>query len=273
LIPETWSLSPLYLSLTMVAGAFIGFFAGLLGIGGGMMLVPILSAIFSAQQFAPDHVVHLALATGMASVIFTSSSSVRTHHAKGAVDWGIAKQLVWPMMLGAFVSSAASGLFEQRTLAMGFVVIVYGGAYQIWSGKKPQAAGGLPSLPLLWLFGVTVGFICGFVSAGGTFLTVPFMLYCGVAMHTAVGTGAALGIPVALLSTIGFMISGWNEPSLPEPHLGFVYLPALLALVVASVVTAPYGARLAHRLPVQTLKRIFALSLFLVATRMLWKYW
>jgi uncharacterized protein len=262
-----------FYALYLLAGAFVGFLAGLLGIGGGMMLVPMLSAIFTAQHFAPDHIVHMALATGMASVIFTSSSSVRAHHAKSAVDWSIVKRMVLPMMLGTLSSSFASGWIEQKTLAIGFVAIVYGGAYQIYSGKKPAHGKTMPSTLWLWAFGLPIGFICGFVSAGGTFLTVPLMLYFGVPMISAVGTGAALGVPVAIFGTIGFILSGWKVPGLPDPHLGFVIIPALFALVVVSVLTAPFGAKLAHRLPTQTLKKVFALSLFLVATRMLVKYW
>jgi uncharacterized protein len=262
-----------FFALYLLAGAFVGFLAGLLGIGGGMMLVPMLSAIFTAQHFAPDHIVHMALATGMASVIFTSSSSVRSHHAKAAVDWSIVKRMVLPMILGTLSSSFASGWIDQKTLAIGFVVIVYGGAYQIYSGKKPAAGKTMPSTRWLWMFGLPIGFICGLVSAGGTFLTVPLMLYFGVPMRTAVGTGAALGIPVAVFGTIGFILSGWKISGLPDPHLGFVFVPALCALVVVSVLTAPIGANLAHRLPTQTLKKVFACSLFLVATKMLVKYW
>jgi uncharacterized protein len=272
-IESSANISLVFFALYLMAGAFVGFLAGLLGIGGGMMLVPMLSAIFTAQAFAPDHIVHLSLATGMASVIFTSSSSVRSHHARGAVDWGIVKRMVLPMTMGTLGSSFASGWIDQKTLALGFCAIVYGGAYQIYTGKKPSAGASMPGTSTLWLFGLPIGFICGFVSAGGTFLTVPLMLYFGVPMHTAVGTGAALGIPVAVFGTIGFILSGWKIPGLPEPHLGFVYIPALFALVVVSVLTAPVGANLAHRLPTQTLKKVFALSLFLVATRMLVKYW
>jgi uncharacterized protein len=267
----TFSLT--YFVLYLLVGAFIGFLAGLLGIGGGMMLVPILSALFTAQHFAPDHIVHLALATGMASVIFTASSSVRAHHGKGAVDWGIVKRMALPMILGTLASSFSSGWIDQKTLAIGFVSIVYFGAYQIYTGKKPVAGRSMPSTSWLWVLSMPIGFICGLVSAGGTFLTVPLMVYFGVPLRTAVGTGAALGIPVAIFGTLGFVMSGLQVAGLPNPHLGFVYLPALLALVVISVLTAPLGADLAHRLPTAILKKIFALSLFLVATRMLLKYW
>ena len=111
------------------------------------------------------------------------------------------------------------------------------------------------------------------VSAGGAFLTVPFMLFCGVSMHVAIGTGAAIGVPIAVIGTIGYILSGLRVDALPDWSLGFVYLPALAALVAASVLTAPYGARAAHRLPVQTLKRVFACLLYLLAARMLATHW
>jgi uncharacterized membrane protein YfcA len=121
--------------------------------------------------------------------------------------------------------------------------------------------------------GLAIGMISGLVSAGGTFLSMPFMLWCGVPMRRAIGTGAALGLPVALLGTTGYVVSGWSASGLPPWSLGFVYLPALAAVVLASVMTAPYGARAAHRMPVATLRRVFALVLYALATRMLVTYW
>jgi len=254
-------------------GTFVGFLAGLLGIGGGMTLVPILAALFSAQAFTPDHTVHLALGTGMASVMFTSSASVREHHRLGSVDWTIVKRLAPTMVIGTLLSTLASGWVAQRTLALSFAVIVYGGAIQLMLGKRPSAARSLPGPAGTLAVGVVIGIICGLVSAGGAFLTVPFMLFCGVVMQTAIGTAAAVGIPVAIVGTIGYVASGWRVESLPEHSLGFVYLPALVALVVASTLTAPFGARAAHRLPVATLKRVFAGLLIVLATKMVVSYW
>jgi len=139
----------------------------------------------------------------------------------------------------------------------------------------------VPSIVMI-VYGTTTNtsvgklFIAGIVPGlllGGAFLTVPFMLFCGVSMHVAIGTGAALGVPVALVGTIGFILSGLQVASLPDWSFGFVYLPALAALVAASVLTAPYGARAAHRLPVQTLKRVFACLLYVLAARMLAVHW
>jgi uncharacterized membrane protein YfcA len=257
----------------VLVGAFVGFLAGLFGIGGGMTMVPILAALFTAQSLSPEHAVHLALGTGMASVMFTGSASMLEHHRHNAVDWTIVTRMAPGMVAGTLLSTVASGWISQRALAMAFAVIVYGGATQMLLGRKPSAARKLPGSLARFAVGVAIGVISGLVSAGGTFLTVPFMLFCGVAMHTAIGTGAALGIPVAIVGTIGYVASGLTSGQLPDYSLGFVYLPALAALVVGSVVTAPFGARAAHRLPVATLRRLFAVLLFVLATRMLVSYW
>jgi uncharacterized protein len=253
-------------------GAFVGLLAGLLGIGGGMTLVPVLAAMFAAQRFAPDHTVHLALGTGMASVVFTSSASVRMHHRLGGVDWSLVRRMGPAMVIGTLLATALSAWVPQRTLALAFAAIVYAGATQILIGRKPSAASTLPSTPALVVIGLLIGVVCGLVSAGGAFMTVPFMLFCGVAMTTAIGTGAALGVPVAVVGTLGYIFSGRQVADLPPLALGFVYGPALLGLVAGSVLTAPWGARAAHRMPVATLRRIFAGLLYLLATKMLWTY-
>ena len=263
----------IWLAAYAVSGALVGFLAGLLGIGGGMTLVPVLSALFLAQALTPDHTVHLALGTAMASIIFTSSASVREHHKHGAVDWQIVKRMVPGMLLGALLSTVASGWIPQRTLALAFAAIVYAGATQIFLGTKPGAHATMPGPLPVFGVGAVIGIISGLVSAGGTFLTVPFMLFCGVRMHTAIGTGAAIGIPVAIVGTIGYIVSGWRVESLPPGSLGFVFLPALAMLVLGSIVTAPMGARVAHKLPVQTLRRVFALLLYALATKMVVTYW
>jgi len=257
----------------LATGAAIGFLAGLLGIGGGMTMVPILAAMLGAQALAPAHTMHLALGTAMAAVLFTASASVREHHRFGSVDWAIVARLGPAMAAGTLLSSFASGWLPQRALALAFTVIVYGGATQIWLGRKPSATRTLPGTTGLWAVGLVIGAISGLVSAGGTFLSMPFMLFCGVPMRRAVGTGAALGLPVAVMGSVGYVSTGWNAPGLPAATLGFVYLPALAAIVLASVLTAPAGARAAHRMPVATLRRVFAVVLYLLATRMLVTYW
>lgn len=256
----------------VLTGAFVGFIAGLLGIGGGMTMVPILAALFAAQALSPDHTVHLALATAIASAFFTSMASVREHHKHGAVDWTLVKRMAPGMVTGALASTLASGLVSQRMLALMFALIVYGAAVQMLLGRKPVAHRPLPDALPLFAIGFVIGALSGLVSAGGTFLAMPVMLYCGVAMHTAIGSGAAIVVPVTLVGSLGYIVSGWALKGLPEHSLGFVFLPALAAIVAGSVITAPMGARMAHRLPVQTLKRIFAVIMLILATRMLVTY-
>jgi uncharacterized membrane protein YfcA len=254
------------------AGAFVGFLAGLLGIGGGMTLVPVLAAMFAAQRFAPDHTVHLALGTGMATIMFTSSASVRMHHRLGGVDWALVRRMGPGMVAGTLLATALSGWVSQRALALAFAAIVYAGATQILFGRKPAAGRTLPGAPALAAIGLLIGVVSGLVSAGGAFMTVPFMLYFGVSMTTAIGTGAALGVPVAVVGTLGYVFSGQQVSDLPDLALGFVYGPALLGIVAGSVLTAPMGARAAHRMPVTALRRIFACLLYVLATKMLWTY-
>ncbi|HYP82765.1 sulfite exporter TauE/SafE family protein [Variovorax sp.] len=261
-----------WIALYFAAGALVGFLAGLLGIGGGMTLVPVLASLFTAQHFAPDHVVHLALGTGMASIVFTSSASVRAHHRLGGVDWSLVRRVGPAMVIGTLLSTALSAWVPQRALALAFSAIVYAGATQILIGRKPSAARTLPGTPALVAIGLVIGVVCGLVSAGGAFLTVPFMLFCGVAMTTAIGTGAALGVPVAVMGTLGYVFSGWNVAGLPPLAVGFVHGPALAGIVAGSVLTAPMGARAAHRLPVGILRRVFACLLYVLATKMLWTY-
>ena len=267
-----WLVTFAWLLAYCAAGAVVGFLAGLLGIGGGMTLVPVLAAMFAAQRLAPTHTVHLALGTGMASILFTSTASVRAHHRLGGVDWSLVRGLAPGMVAGTLLSTALSGWVSQRVLALAFAAIVYAGATQLLLGRNTGAARALPGTAVLLAVGLAIGVVAGLVSAGGAFMTVPFMLFCGVAMTTAIGTGAALGVPVAIVGTAGYVFSGWRVGELPSLALGFVYLPALLALVAGSVVTAPIGARAAHRVPVAALRRIYAALLYLLATKMLWTY-
>jgi uncharacterized membrane protein YfcA len=256
-----------------IVGAFVGILSGLLGIGGGMTLVPILAALFDAQELAPGNQVHLALGTAMAAALFTAASSVYAHHGRGGVDWRIVAQLAPGMVFGSLLSSVASAWVPQRELALAFALIVYGGATQILLARPAGPHAAMPGRAATLLIGLAIGVICGLVSAGGAFLTVPLMLYCGVPMLIAIGTGAAIAVPVVFVGTIGYVAAGWQAPGLPPHAFGFVYLPALLALVLASSVTAALGAHLAHRLPLPALKRLFALLLYALATRMVVHYW
>jgi uncharacterized protein len=257
--------------ILLLMGTCGGFAAGLLGVGGGMVLVPFVTMIFTAQGFPPDVVVHMAIATSLGTILFTSLSSVRAHHLHGAVRWPIVLLLAPGIVLGSWVGPWIGKQLDTALLALVFGLFVAFSATQMILNKKPSAARELPAPPGMFAVGTGIGIVSGLVGAGGGFLSVPFMSWCNVKMHNAVATSAALGFPIALSGTLSNIWFGWNEPGLPAWSLGYIYLPALLVIAAASVTMAPLGARAAHRMPVAKLKRIFALILYCLAGYMLWK--
>ena len=262
-----WSL----VLILLLMGAGGGFVAGLLGVGGGMVLVPFITMIFTAEHFPPAVVVHMAIATSLATILFTSLSSVRAHHLHGAVRWPIVWLLAPGIVLGSLLGPWIGKQLDTGLLALVFGLFVAFSATQMILNRKPPPARELPSSPGMFMAGAGIGVVAGLVGAGGGFLSVPFMTWCNVKMHNAVATSAALGFPIALAGTMSNVFFGWGEPGLPRYSLGYIYVPALLVIAAASVLMAPLGARAAHRMPVAKLKRIFAVVLYLLAGYMLWK--
>ncbi|WP_303787348.1 sulfite exporter TauE/SafE family protein [Azovibrio restrictus] len=256
----------LYLAL----GAFAGFFAGLLGIGGGSVMVPLLVMLFAAQNFPTQEVMHLALGTSMAAILFTSVASVRAHHRHGAVLWPIVARITPGILLGTLVGTELASRVPSAWLAVLFTAFIFYVAVQMIVGFKPKPSREMPGALGTGAVGLGIGAFSCLVAIGGGVLSVPFMAWCNVRMQHAIGTSAAIGFPIALGGAAGYIFNGWRVEGLPEYSLGFVHLPALVGLVAASVLTAPLGARLAHRLPVQLLKRVFAGLLLLLALKMLW---
>ncbi|MDD3481700.1 sulfite exporter TauE/SafE family protein [Azovibrio restrictus] len=256
--------------LYLVLGAFAGFFAGLLGIGGGSVMVPLLVMVFSAQQFPAGEVMHLALGTSMAAILFTSISSVRAHHQHGAVQWPIVARITPGILLGTLLGTELASRIPAAWLAVLFTVFIFYVAVQMIVGFKPKPSREMPGVLGTGLVGLGIGAFSCLVAIGGGVLSVPFMAWCNVRMQHAIGTSAAIGFPIAFGGAAGYIFNGWHVAGLPQHSLGFVYLPALVGLVAASVLTAPLGASLAHRLPVRQLKRIFAGVLLLLAVKMLW---
>lgn len=259
-----------YLPVFLAVGAGAGFLAGLLGVGGGLVIVPALVFAFEHAAVAPQHVLHLALGTSLASILFTSLSSIRSHHARGAVDWAIVRAIAPGILLGTFAGALFAGQISTLGLKWFFVVFASLVGVQMYSGAKPAAARDLPGAAGMFAGGGLIGAVSSLVGIGGGSLSVPFMTWCNVAIHRAVGTSAAIGFPIALAGALGYIASGLSVNGLPSGALGFVYLPALAGIVVTSVLTAGSGARLAHRLPVARLKKLFALLLLLMALKMLW---
>lgn len=252
-------------------GGGIGFLAGLFGIGGGFTIVPVLTVMFSQQGLAPEHVVHMAVATSTASILFTATASARAHHVHGAVIWKVLAYLAPGLVVGSLAGPQVASRISGTALAGVFCVITAVAAFQIGRGVRPDSTRELPGPVVLSLVGLVVGIVASFVGTGGAFMVVPFLTWCNVRLQDAIGTSAALGVPVALFGTIGYVLAGLHQSALPQYSIGYVYLPALGGIVIASVFTAPFGARAAHRLPVGRLRIGFAGMLLVLSSYMLYR--
>jgi len=250
-------------------GAAVGFFAGMLGIGGGAIMVPLLVMLFEAQGLPKSHILHLAVGTGMATILFTSVASVRAHAARGAIRWDIARNITPGILVGGLVGSWIASFIPPLIFAAIFTAVIYIAATNLLLDRKPKASREVPGFAGMFVFGFVVSAFSAFTAIGGAFMTVPFMLWCNVPLLQAIGTAAAIGFPIALSGTIGFVATGLRETGLPPNSVGFVYLPAVAGIVVSSMLMAPLGAAAAHRLPTVWLKRIFAILFYVMATRML----
>ena len=254
-------------------GSCTGFLAGLLGIGGGMVLTPFLTIILAGTIIPDSCAVHTALATSLATILFTSASSVRAHHRHGAVLWNIIFAATPGILIGSLVGAQVSGALSNFTISLLFGCFVMFSALRMFFGKKKSDNKPLPGPFGIMLGGGFVGSVASLVGAGGGFIAVPLMSSHGISIHKAVGTSAAVGFPVAFAGTIGYIISGWSVPNMPEFCLGYLYLPALFCVASCSILTAPLGARTAHSIDTKPLKRIFASLLFCLSAYMLWRAW
>lgn len=254
----------------LALGAVIGFLAGLLGVGGGMMMVPVLAWLLTQRGVASGPAVKIAIATSMATILFTSISSVRAHHRLGAVRWDIVRGLAPGIVVGGLV--AGGGVFavlKGQGLALVFSAFMVYSAAQMLLNKQPHPGRSMPGAVGQAAVGAGIGLIAGLLGAGGAFLSVPFMTWCNVPPRHAVGTSAAIGFPVALAATAGYVISGWGLPPALPGTVGYLYLPALAVVALASTSFAPFGARTAQRLDIVVLKRLFALLMIVLAVTML----
>ncbi len=255
----------LYLGL----GALAGTLAGLFGIGGGLVIVPVLIFSFGLQGVNPDVAAHLAVGTSLATIVFTSLSSVRSHHRKQGVRWDIFRPMTAGIVLGAILGAWTASLLSGPALELIIGVFVILVALKMLLDVNPSAGRAVPGTVGLAGAGAGIGWASAIFGIGGGTLTVPFLSWCNVRMQQAVGTSAACGLPIAIAGALTNIATGWRQPELPELSLGFIYLPALIGIVVTSVFFARFGADLAHRLDAQLLKRIFAVVLILVGIRFL----
>jgi uncharacterized membrane protein YfcA len=256
----------------LALGSVTGFLAGLLGIGGGMIMVPFLTMILDARHFPSDAVIKVAIATSLATIVFTSLSSVRAHHRRGAVRWEIVKALAPGIVVGTLLGAQVVGALPGRLIAAFFAAFIGWSAFRMLRPGVAVTRDGqprtLPSTAGLAATGGIIGTLSAFLGAGGGFLTIPFLTGRNVRIQEAIASSAACGFPIALSGTIGYIVAG-RHLSLPDHTFGYLYLPALAVITPASVLLAPLGARAAHALSVKRMRSLFALILFGLAGYML----
>lgn len=257
------------LALYLALGACAGILAGMLGVGGGLIIVPILAAMLSAQQMPAEIIMHLALGTSLASILLTSASSVYSHHRRGAVNWPYAFQLSPGILIGAWCGGMIAGSLSSDILRPVFAIFELSVAAYMLYGHKVSAHRSSPGIFQFTVSGGTIGTISSLVGIGGGTMTVPWLMWYGSSIHKAIATSAAVGFPIALAGSLSYLVNGWNHSDLPPLSLGYIYLPALAGIVISSVVFAPLGARWAHQLDTLKLKKIFALLLIALAVYLL----
>lgn len=254
-------------AIYLTTGAVVGFLAGLLGIGGGLVIVPILSTVFVLYLGVPD-VVHLAIGTSLATILVTSFSSVKAHHRIGNVRWDIVRTLSLGIFIGAFLGGWSSQFFANNTLAIIFGTIEILIALLLLSNYQPNPHREMPSIAPQTVAGGVIGSLASLVGIGGGTLSTPYLLWHNVTMHQAIATSAACSLPVAAAGTFGYLLGGMNATNLPDYATGYVYWPAFIGIVLTSYFTAPLGARVSAHLPVKLLKKLFAVLLFILAFKM-----
>lgn len=261
-------IEPIWLFTFLFVGGVVGTIAGLLGVGGGGVLVPVLSYIFLAMGMATENVMHLALGTSMACIILTAISSLNAHNKKGAVDWYIVRVMSIGIILGTFAASYLVSRLNSIYLAVIFSSFMLWTAIQMLKTKKNSSPTQQLNLFRTFCASNGIGAMSALVSIGGGSLTVPYLIKNNIDMRKAIGTSAAIGLPISLSATLGYLVNGWNFESEIEYTLGFIYWPAAILISIMSFITAPLGVKLAHYLPVKVLKRLFAILLLLLSAKM-----
>jgi uncharacterized membrane protein YfcA len=254
----------------LACGAVAGILAGLLGVGGGLVIVPMLVVILPAQGIPAEYVQQFALGTSLASIVFTSVASTRAHNARKAVHWDIVRNITPGILAGTFAGGLIATHLPVLFLKIFFVCFLFLVSAQMLSNYRPPAGREMPGFWGTVGAGSGIGLVSSFVGIGGGSLSVPFMSFCNVELHHAVGTSAAIGFPIAVAGALGYVVGGWGRPDLPPGAFGFVHVWALVGIATASFLTAPLGAKLSHSLPTAKLKRGFAIFLIMVALRMLY---
>ncbi|WAU74192.1 sulfite exporter TauE/SafE family protein [Acinetobacter sp. TR11] len=261
------------LIIYLLIGAIAGFTAGLFGVGGGLIIVPILYIVFTQMNYDPNVIMHIAVGTSLATIIVTSISSVTAHHKKGAVLWQVFRNLAPGLVLGSFLGAGVADLMSGQHLQLLIGVFAVWMAYKMFRGAHAVIDPNrhLPSAILQFAAGGGIGVASAIFGIGGGSLTVPFLNRHGVVMQKAVATSAACGLPIAVAGAIGFMWFGAREHIDVPNTIGYVHIYAFLGISTMSFITAKFGAKVAHRLSAAMLKKCFAGLLVVVGCYFIYK--
>ena len=256
--------------LYLATGFIGGLLSGMFGIGGGVIVVPILAMLFTSLHFSPDHIMHLAVGTSLATIIVNSISSTRAHHRNKNVNWTIFRHMAPAGVVGAIFATWLASHIHSDGLKLLFAIFECAIALHLFLDRLPHKHGEFTSKPGLYAFGGAVGMFSSLLGIGGGTVSVPFLIYGTRDVRAAIGTAAALGLPLSVVGALGYAISGTGIQDLPSPSLGYVYLPAMIGIALAGFFGAPLGVKLAQRLPVHALKKCLAVLLFLLGLKMGW---
>ena len=257
------------IAIYALTGVFAGVIGGMLGLGGGIVIVPVLHFVFMQQGFSSLILMHLAVTTSLATIIVTSLSATYTHHQKKAVLWPMVNRFAPGILIGAALGAVLADMLSSNVLRIAFGIFEILVAIQIWFEFKPEAKISLPGTTGMVFAGTGIGLISTILGIGGGTLTVPFLLFCNINIRNAVAISSACGFPIAVAGTTALIIAGWDNSGVPVNAISYLYWPAALIIVAMTVIFAPMGARLAHYLPIRTLKQIFSVLLIIIGVRML----
>ena len=251
----------------LAIGAATGFFAGLLGIGGGTIIVSSLALMFAAQGFPAEYVMHMAIGTSLAAIVAGAWGSFRTHHRHNSVDWDVVRAMTPGMLVGVLGGALLARFMNTAFLKVFFLAFMALIIAQLVLNVRPKATRKLPGRAGLTAMAVFIGVSSSLFGGGAAAIGVPFLTWCNMTTHRAIGTVAAMGFPLAIAGAVGYAVAGLTVAGMPKWSAGFVYLPAFVGISIASLLVAPYGARLAHRLTGPTLRRIFAVFLIAIGVK------
>lgn len=257
--------------LLATMGALAGTLAGLLGIGGGIIIVPVLALVFEHQGVSNSVLMHVAIGTSLATIVITSLSSIRAHQKHKAIDWKIFTTITPGILVGSLLGSFVARITPGETLRILFIIFMFIVAAQMAFGMAAKPHSHLPGTVGMLITGVIIGIVAALMGIGGGSMSVPFLTWCNMQVRKAVATSASIGLPIAVAGSFGYIYNGLNVPERPAWSIGYLNMPAFLGIVVASTLFAPVGARLAHKIPELLLKRVFAVFLVIVGIRMLLK--